>query len=767
MSPTSYTLTPGTGESSNSRSNSNSHSPPGPPLQHHHQRQLQPKPSPNYHLLNHDDNEQQADSTKAHSQAGSVNNDKSQRSRDGCLTCRARKVKCNEIRPVCDKCRIKNRECLWPSGDESERRRNKKRRPNSINNNSYNDGANSNSDNPSSSTGNGIAYNRNKHKPSTPIPKPLRPPSIRQFSNTHTHTHAHLHSPSLPMILPHPHTHTNTHAHPHIKLPPILPHPHRQSSDRSSLTLNPNNLKHTHPPPLAAPSPSSFTQHRLRHQHRQQQQQQQQHHHAASSLRSPVPASRIRGVVHIPPGFLPPDADMMDGRAKGKDKNDGLDGDLVDYLMPEKVRAALMMDPSFLEPYFPTVDERLVIRHYLSKTVHIIIAFESNHRPWNPWIRTHAPLAFRHLPGSNPAADALRSAILAVGGVHLTYSTDPTDQAAAWRITKSAKTKVLKLIKQTLEDENGRPRVLEQGNIELILAALLSCTIASSLAADDSWHHLLSSVLSLIDQLGGAQNILQDAPRDRLSPYRFFMEQLAIRDVFGCMTTELAPSILKDAFTPWFFEAESWSRTDPEWESVERMFGISRGMVDMIARACYLIASVRSINTHLPEIASPSLDPSLVALHKASSELMSELKVWDEAENFTPLHPRTQYGNHSYKHAIRIRMLRKVYNIPSEDERVVGSSQAIIELAGEMLALYGKITWLTWPILIAGFEIPPSHPSRRTALEMLGAFGPHACFDNRAAARMLSDYWMWHDMDGDHATSWEVARTLNQRPFLD
>lgn len=62
------------------------------------------------------------------------------------------------------------------------------------------------------------------------------------------------------------------------------------------------------------------------------------------------------------------------------------------------------------------------------------------------------------------------------------------------------------------------------------------------------------------------------------------MEQLAIRDVFGCMTTELAPSILQGAFTPWFFEAESWSRTDVEWESVERMFGISRGMVDMIAR---------------------------------------------------------------------------------------------------------------------------------------------------------------------------------------
>jgi hypothetical protein len=61
------------------------------------------------------------------------------------------------------------------------------------------------------------------------------------------------------------------------------------------------------------------------------------------------------------------------------------------------------------------------------------------------------------------------------------------------------------------------------------------------------------------------------------------MEQLAIRDVFGCMTTELAPSILRDAFTPWFFEAETWSK-GLEWESVERMFGISRGMVDLIAR---------------------------------------------------------------------------------------------------------------------------------------------------------------------------------------
>jgi hypothetical protein len=84
--------------------------------------------------------------------------------------------------------------------------------------------------------------------------------------------------------------------------------------------------------------------------------------------------------------------------------------------------------------------------------------------------------------------------------------------------------------------------------------------------------------------MGGAQALLVDSPRDHLSPSRFVLEQLAVRDVFGCMTTELAPSILRDAFTPWFFEAETWSRTENEWESIERMFGMSRGMVDLIAR---------------------------------------------------------------------------------------------------------------------------------------------------------------------------------------
>jgi hypothetical protein len=42
--------------------------------------------------------------------------------------------------------------------------------------------------------------------------------------------------------------------------------------------------------------------------------------------------------------------------------------------------------------------------------------------------------------------------------------------------------------------------------------------------------------------------------------------------------------LIRQPFEPWFFEIEQWSGTDVEWESVERMFGVTRGMVDVMAR---------------------------------------------------------------------------------------------------------------------------------------------------------------------------------------
>ncbi|PLB37736.1 putative C6 finger domain protein [Aspergillus candidus] len=40
---------------------------------------------------------------------------KHRRTRSGCFTCRSRRIKCDETRPVCDRCRKGNRDCVYPS----------------------------------------------------------------------------------------------------------------------------------------------------------------------------------------------------------------------------------------------------------------------------------------------------------------------------------------------------------------------------------------------------------------------------------------------------------------------------------------------------------------------------------------------------------------------------------------------------------------------------------------------------------------------------
>lgn len=79
----------------------------------------------------------------------------------------------------------------------------------------------------------------------------------------------------------------------------------------------------------------------------------------------------------------------------------------------------------------------------------------------------------------NPAADALRAAILAVGAVHLRFTHDSSDQKGAWAIVRASKAKVLSLVRRSIDSQQATNTPMDKGDVEMILAALLSCTIAS------------------------------------------------------------------------------------------------------------------------------------------------------------------------------------------------------------------------------------------------------------------------------------------------
>jgi hypothetical protein len=134
------------------------------------------------------------------------------------------------------------------------------------------------------------------------------------------------------------------------------------------------------------------------------------------------------------------------------------------------------------------------------------------------------------------------------------------------------------------------------------------------------------------------------------------------------------------------------------------------------------------VTARLPTAQEEEDKPSVAQNERAELEeqangLLAELKIWDNACNFTPFHPRTQYGNIAYRHATKIRLLRIAFGVPSSDSRIDSAARAIIELAKEMLAQYGRIVWLTWPLVIAGFHIPKGDAARRCAVELLSEFG--------------------------------------------
>ncbi|KAH9223930.1 fungal-specific transcription factor domain-containing protein [Leptodontidium sp. 2 PMI_412] len=61
------------------------------------------------------------ESVRSHSSAGSPTPRRPPRSKSGCLTCRRRKVRCNEHKPRCSHCERLNLECLWRPTQQSSR----------------------------------------------------------------------------------------------------------------------------------------------------------------------------------------------------------------------------------------------------------------------------------------------------------------------------------------------------------------------------------------------------------------------------------------------------------------------------------------------------------------------------------------------------------------------------------------------------------------------------------------------------------------------
>lgn len=139
--------------------------------------------------------------------------------------------------------------------------------------------------------------------------------------------------------------------------------------------------------------------------------------------------------------------------------------------------------------------------------------------------------------------------------------------------------------------------------VDTILATSVIILIRDVISADD-WVENFEYAIRLVAKRGGPQAVLSSDPTNFTR--RFLLENLATHDIFsgflpvkkmitghvmtddeacqtGCFVTQKEPTLM-DRFDPWWYSCVEMSSKSWEWESVERTFGISRGMVDFIAR---------------------------------------------------------------------------------------------------------------------------------------------------------------------------------------
>lgn len=213
----------------------------------------------------------------------------------------------------------------------------------------------------------------------------------------------------------------------------------------------------------------------------------------------------------------------------------------------------------------------------------------------------------------------------------------------------------------------------------------------------------------------------------------------------GSFISGKMPSLLSN-FDDWWFESVETSAGRWEWESVERTFGISRAMVELVARITSLDARKRRIGLSLRSY--PEEMEDVVDLFRQDSEtLLLELEIWGSSLSALPQNARVtvrcsrpddgpplittlQCGDYIHKYMSIIFISADILEDPPATPRVQSAIDCVLELVSEASAMRMSVM-LVWPLLIAGaFCLSEKRDKVR---ELFEAFRYDYCEDLEAA----------------------------------
>ncbi|KII92890.1 hypothetical protein PLICRDRAFT_37687 [Plicaturopsis crispa FD-325 SS-3] len=488
------------------------------------------------------------------------------RSKTGCLTCRIKKIKCDETKPNCMRCTHGQRDCTWPEGVPARKKSTSRK-----------DGLD-NDGRPSTAGSSGVS------EASTPPVRDNSPPRRAGPGD--------------------------------MSLPPIMS---RHPSDAylpQSMVPDPELARRQGAGPMDRSSPAHGYP--------------MQHPSTNPNVLNMIPEIASYPIApryeHGYPsnGSRPPTQPVVSNRGASSSSHATSAG-----MRPPGQQVAahwnnpnptLMAPVDPIEPFFHSDQERNLIRHYCVSSTSIIMAVPHE----NPVVAANLPLVLSRPPGSDPAIDALRLSLLGVAAVHQAFllsrisGTQHTADGMI-RVAQSYRMKSKQLLATACQ-------TIEGTTSDAALSASIAIALMDIFSGGRNWLKNMDLAKVLVDVRGGPTAVLSSSSDLTVSAgavngssrARLLLEILSVYDIFGCLSTGKEPSLLNDGASSWWLDE---SHTGHSY--VESVFGMSRAFVPLLARVTTFVSRRLNNVAYIAEFSDDGGDASAM-------ELYSALEMWSQ-----------------------------------------------------------------------------------------------------------------------------------------
>ncbi|OCH95164.1 hypothetical protein OBBRIDRAFT_810069 [Obba rivulosa] len=385
------------------------------------------------------------------------------------------------------------------------------------------------------------------------------------------------------------------------------------------------------------------------------------------------------------------------------------------------------IDP--IEPFFPTVQERNLIRHYCDHALSIIMAYPSE----NPVLAANLHFVLGRSPGSDTAVEALRMALLGVAAIHQSFllSRDGSSQGGAeqvMRLAMSYRAKAEHLLATATTTSDGIQN-------DAALSAAVSITLIDIFSGGYNWAKAIDTAKNLINARGGPAVLLARSGEPKPGTVtgvwraRLILEIVAVYEIFGCLASRQEPTLLSSVTSSW------WSDRANSVDSqsyVEKVFGVSRALVPVLARVTALLARVHRSQAAAPDSQSAYIAPGLPDQAEAHA-LYDLLESWYHSSDDAP--DRVRAGNRVYQNAAQILLLRDVLGRAPDDRMVQHRADCALTLCLDCANANMGVD-LSWPVIIAASQLYVSKDrSRHLYTRFTG------CYEIDTAEHIVVQVW--------------------------